>query len=73
VRLKTTVNIVAGTVLVTPKSRSFRTTSSSTVLNWTASEDPAVTAYNVYKFSTTTQNGIVINEPGYLGYFNYLQ
>jgi hypothetical protein len=23
--------------------------------------------YNVYKFSTTTQNGIVINEPGYLG------
>jgi membrane-bound inhibitor of C-type lysozyme len=75
VRLKTTVNIVAeGTVLVAPTSlEASGTTSSSTVLNWTASEDAAVT-YNVYKFSTTTQNGIVINEPGYLDdYFNYLQ
>jgi hypothetical protein len=49
-----------------PTSLEASGTSSSTVLNWTASEDPAVTAYNVYKFSTTTQNGIV-NEPGYLG------
>jgi hypothetical protein len=42
-----TVNIVAeGTVLVAPLEASG-TTSSSTVLNWTASEDAAVTAYNV--------------------------
>jgi hypothetical protein len=40
-----TVNIVAeGTVLVAPTSlEASGTTSSSTVLNWTASEDAAVT------------------------------
>jgi hypothetical protein len=49
------------------KSKASGTTSSSTVLNWTASEDAAVTAYNVYKFFYYNSKWIVINEPGYLG------
>jgi hypothetical protein len=58
VRLKTILSILEGTVLVATSLEASGTTSSSTVLNWTASEDAAVTAYNVYKFSTTTQNGL---------------